>query len=157
VFAAGDICEYESVVHDGALVRIEHWDVAFNHGKTAALNLLGRDIAHEEVPYFFSDLADWTSLEYVGPAFEWEEEVVRGSLEENEAVRGRHGHQMCVRDRRWVLAVERLVGMVDLYLAHDRNRFGRLDRHAALEQLVPRLRAAGALLVVRLRREGEFQ
>ena len=47
VFAAGDICEYESVVHGGAHVRIEHWDVAFNHGKTAALNMLGRDVAHD--------------------------------------------------------------------------------------------------------------
>ena len=83
VYAAGDICEYESAMHGGP-VRIEHWDVAFNHGKTAALNLLGRDIAHEEVPYFFSDLADWTSLEYVGPAFDWEQEIVRGSLSDGE-------------------------------------------------------------------------
>ncbi len=79
VFAAGDICEYDSPVHGGAPVRIEHWDVAFNHGKTAALNMLGRDVPHEVVPYFFSDLADWTGLEYVGPAFGWEEEVLRGS------------------------------------------------------------------------------
>ena len=37
-------------------MRIEHWDVAFNQGKTAALNMLGRDVAHTEVPYFFSVL-----------------------------------------------------------------------------------------------------
>jgi 3-phenylpropionate/trans-cinnamate dioxygenase ferredoxin reductase subunit len=84
VFAAGDICEYESVVHGGARVRIEHWDVAFNHGKTAALNMLGRDVAHEDVPYFFSVLADWGDLEYVGPAYEWDEEIVRGSLDDGE-------------------------------------------------------------------------
>jgi 3-phenylpropionate/trans-cinnamate dioxygenase ferredoxin reductase subunit len=84
VFAAGDICEYESVVHGGAHVRIEHWDVAFNHGKTAALNMLGRDVAHTEVPYFYSVLADWGELEYVGPAYEWHEEIVRGSLAEGE-------------------------------------------------------------------------
>ncbi len=82
VFAAGDICEYESLVHGGAHMRIEHWDVAFNHGKTAALNMLGRDIAHTEVPYFFSVLADWGELEYVGPAYEWDQEIVRGSLAE---------------------------------------------------------------------------
>ena len=82
LFAAGDICEYDSVVHGGAPVRIEHWDVAFNHGKTAALNMLGGDVAHEEVPYFYSVLADWAELEYVGPAYEWDEEVLRGSLEE---------------------------------------------------------------------------
>jgi 3-phenylpropionate/trans-cinnamate dioxygenase ferredoxin reductase component len=82
VFAAGDICEYDSVVHAGASVRIEHWDVAFNHGKTAALNMLGRDVPHAEVPYFFSVLGDWGELEYVGPAYAWDEEIVRGSTEE---------------------------------------------------------------------------
>jgi 3-phenylpropionate/trans-cinnamate dioxygenase ferredoxin reductase component len=84
VFAAGDICEYESVVHGGAHVRIEHWDVAFNHGKTAALNMLGRDIAHTVVPYFYSVLGDWGELEYVGPANEWDEEIVRGSFADGE-------------------------------------------------------------------------
>jgi 3-phenylpropionate/trans-cinnamate dioxygenase ferredoxin reductase component len=82
VFAAGDICEYESVVHGGVPMRLEHWDVAFNHGKTAALNMLGRDIAHDVVPYFYSVLADWGELEYVGPAYAWDEEIVRGSLED---------------------------------------------------------------------------
>jgi 3-phenylpropionate/trans-cinnamate dioxygenase ferredoxin reductase subunit len=82
VFAAGDICEYDSVVHGGAPVRIEHWDVAFNHGKTAALNMLGRDMPHAEVPYFFSVLGNWGELEYVGPAYAWDEEIVRGSLQD---------------------------------------------------------------------------
>lgn len=83
VFAAGDIASYESRVH-GRRLRVEHWDVAFNQGKTAALNMLGREVAHEVVPYFFSDLADWASLEYVGPAASWDEEVVRGSIEDGE-------------------------------------------------------------------------
>ena len=82
VYAGGDICEYDSVVHRGAPVRIEHWDVAFNHGKTAALNMLGKDMPHAEVPYFFSVLGDWGELEYVGPAYAWDEEIVRGSLDD---------------------------------------------------------------------------
>ncbi|HWX98037.1 MAG TPA: FAD-dependent oxidoreductase [Solirubrobacteraceae bacterium] len=82
VFTAGDICEYESVIHGGAHVRIEHWDVAFNHGKTVALNMLGRDVPHLEVPYFYSVLAGLGELEYVGPAYEWDEEILRGSFEE---------------------------------------------------------------------------
>jgi 3-phenylpropionate/trans-cinnamate dioxygenase ferredoxin reductase component len=81
VFAAGDICEYDSPIH-GAPVRLEHWDVAFNHGKTAALNMLGRDIPHEVVPYFYSVLGDWGELEYVGPAYAWDEEVLRGSFDD---------------------------------------------------------------------------
>jgi 3-phenylpropionate/trans-cinnamate dioxygenase ferredoxin reductase component len=84
IFAAGDVAEYESVVHGGRRLRIEHWDVAFSQGRTAALNMLGRDQPHDVVPYFFSDLSDWVSLEYVGPAFEWDEEVVRGSIDEGE-------------------------------------------------------------------------
>ena len=81
MFAAGDICEYESVVHGGRRIRIEHWDVAFNQGKTAALNMLGRDVPHEVVPYFYSVLGDWGELEYVGPAYKWDAEIVRGSTE----------------------------------------------------------------------------
>lgn len=81
VFAAGDICEYDSPIHGGP-IRIEHWDVAFNHGKTAALNMLGGDVPHEVVPYFYSVFADWGELEYVGPAYEWDEEVLRGSLDD---------------------------------------------------------------------------
>ena len=81
VFAAGDIAEYDSPVHGGH-VRIEHWDVAFNHGKTAAANMLGGNTPHEVVPYFYSVLADWGELEYVGPAYEWDEEIVRGSYEQ---------------------------------------------------------------------------
>jgi 3-phenylpropionate/trans-cinnamate dioxygenase ferredoxin reductase subunit len=82
IFAAGDVCEYDSVVHGGAPMRIEHWDVAFNHGKTAALNMLGDDLPHEVVPYFYSVLGDWGELEYVGPAYEWDEELTRGSLDD---------------------------------------------------------------------------
>jgi 3-phenylpropionate/trans-cinnamate dioxygenase ferredoxin reductase subunit len=84
VYAAGDIAQYDSVVNGGRSIRVEHWDVAFNHGKTAALNMLGQDAAHDLVPYFFSDLSDWASLEYVGPAYEWDREVVRGSLDDGE-------------------------------------------------------------------------
>jgi 3-phenylpropionate/trans-cinnamate dioxygenase ferredoxin reductase subunit len=78
IYAAGDICEYDSVVH-GRPLRVEHWDVAFNQGKTAALNMLGRGLDHDVLPYFFSDLADWASLEYVGPGEG--DPVIRGSLD----------------------------------------------------------------------------
>jgi 3-phenylpropionate/trans-cinnamate dioxygenase ferredoxin reductase component len=78
IYAAGDICEYDSVVH-GRRLRVEHWDVAFNQGKTAALNMLGRGVDHDVVPYFFSDMADWASMEYVGPGEGTP--VIRGSLD----------------------------------------------------------------------------
>ena len=83
IYAAGDLCEYDSPIH-GRPMRVEHWDVAFNQGKTAALNMIGQATPHDVVPYFFSDLADWVSMEYVGPAERWDEEVVRGSLDDGE-------------------------------------------------------------------------
>ena len=94
IYAAGDMCEYESPLHNNTRLRLEHWDVAFNHGKTAALNMLGRGVEHEVLPYFFSDLADWASFEYVGPGSG--ELVVRGSLEEGNFaaffLHEEHGH-----------------------------------------------------------------
>ena len=83
LYGAGDIADYDSVIH-GHRLRVEHWDVAFNQGKTVALNMLGRDQPHDVVPYFFSDISDWASLEYVGPAAEWDQEVVRGSIDDGE-------------------------------------------------------------------------
>lgn len=83
IYAAGDCCSYESVVH-GRRVHVEHWDVAMQQGAHAAANMLGADADYEVVPYFFSDLADWASLEYVGPAYEWDREVWRGDREGGE-------------------------------------------------------------------------
>ena len=77
LYVAGDMAEYDSVVH-GRRVRIEHEEVAAAHGRTVARNMLGADAPHAEVPYFFSDLAAWASLEYVGPAHGWDDEQVDG-------------------------------------------------------------------------------
>ena len=82
IYAAGDTAEYESVVHDGRRIRVEHEDVALTQGRVAALNMLGAETPYDVVPYFYSDLSDWASLEYVGPAFDWDEEVVRGTIDE---------------------------------------------------------------------------
>ncbi len=77
IFAAGDICEYDSVVH-GRRLRIEHEEVAAAQGRHAARAMLGAEEPYAEVPYFWSDLADWATLEYVGPAPGWDEELVHG-------------------------------------------------------------------------------
>jgi 3-phenylpropionate/trans-cinnamate dioxygenase ferredoxin reductase subunit len=83
IFAAGDVCSYDSVVH-GERLRVEHWDVAFQQGRYAAGAMLGDEEAYKVVPYFFSDLADWSSFEYVGPAYEWDEIVFRGDRDAGE-------------------------------------------------------------------------
>jgi 3-phenylpropionate/trans-cinnamate dioxygenase ferredoxin reductase component len=83
VYAAGDCCSYDSAVH-GRRLRVEHWDVAMQQGMHAARNMLGEDRDYDVVPYFFSDLADWASLEYVGPAADWDDEVWRGDRDSGE-------------------------------------------------------------------------
>jgi 3-phenylpropionate/trans-cinnamate dioxygenase ferredoxin reductase subunit len=77
IVAAGDMCEYDSVVH-GRRLRVEHEEVAAAQGRHAARVLLGSDEPYTEIPYFWSDLADWATLEYVGPAPGWDAEFVHG-------------------------------------------------------------------------------
>jgi 3-phenylpropionate/trans-cinnamate dioxygenase ferredoxin reductase subunit len=78
VWAAGDVCEYDSVVH-GRRIRVEHTEHAQAQGRHVARAMLGEVAPYTEVPYFYSDLGDWASLEYVGPAAAWDQEVERGS------------------------------------------------------------------------------
>ena len=81
LYVAGDIAEYDSPLLDGP-ARIEHWDVAFNQAKTAARNMAGQDVPHEEIPYFWSDLSDWAGLEYVGAGAGADDRVIRGSIDD---------------------------------------------------------------------------
>lgn len=83
VWAAGDCCEYESVIH-GERIRVEHEVHAEEQGAAAARNMLGAGRSYDVVPYFFSDLADWASLEYVGPAKDWAEEIFEGDTDAGE-------------------------------------------------------------------------
>ena len=63
-------------------VRLEHWEVAVAQGRTAALGMLGREQEHDTVPYFWSDLGDWATLEYVGAGSG--DLVVRGSIDDGD-------------------------------------------------------------------------
>jgi 3-phenylpropionate/trans-cinnamate dioxygenase ferredoxin reductase subunit len=83
IWVAGDACEYESVIH-GRPMRIEHWEVARGQGAAVARGILGSEQPFDDIPYFWSDLSDWASLEYVGPAERWDQEVVRGSVPDGE-------------------------------------------------------------------------
>jgi 3-phenylpropionate/trans-cinnamate dioxygenase ferredoxin reductase subunit len=77
------VCSYQSVVH-GRRLRIEHWDVALQQGQYAGKAMVGEEKPYDVVPYFFSDLADWASYEYVGPAETWDEIVLRGDYDAGE-------------------------------------------------------------------------
>lgn len=81
VWAAGDMCEYHSALHGGR-VRIEHHEVARAQGRAAAAAMLGERRPFDEVPYFWTDLADWCTAEWVGTTESPEHEIVRGSVED---------------------------------------------------------------------------
>lgn len=79
VWAAGDMCEYDSALHGGR-ARIEHHEVARAQGRAAAAAMLGTRRPFTEVPYFWTDLADWCGAEWVGLGVAAEQEIVRGSV-----------------------------------------------------------------------------
>ncbi len=84
IYAIGDICEYDSVVHDGPM-RIEHWDVARSQGSYVGRRIAGaadEGQPYDEVPYFFSELGDWAFMRYVGPGMG--DVVVRGDMDAGE-------------------------------------------------------------------------
>jgi 3-phenylpropionate/trans-cinnamate dioxygenase ferredoxin reductase component len=86
IWVAGDIAEYQSVIHDRR-IRIEHWDVALNHGSYIGKSWAGaEDGPYQVVPYFFSDIGDWTWMEYVGPGNRDDSVEVRGSMDDDDFV-----------------------------------------------------------------------
>jgi NADPH-dependent 2,4-dienoyl-CoA reductase/sulfur reductase-like enzyme len=86
IWVAGDIAEYQSVIH-GRRIRIEHWDVALNHGSYIGKSWAGaEDSPYQVVPYFFSDIGDWTWMEYVGPGNRDDAVEVRGSMDDDDFV-----------------------------------------------------------------------
>lgn len=79
LYAAGDIAAFPS--HgDGPLIRVEHWRVAEQQGRVAALNMLGKSELFSAVPYFWTEQY-MIKLEYAGHAKGDDEMVVRGDLD----------------------------------------------------------------------------
>jgi 3-phenylpropionate/trans-cinnamate dioxygenase ferredoxin reductase subunit len=83
IYAGGDACDYDSVIH-GRRLRVEHWEHARAQGSYIGALIAGEQKPFDEIPYFWSDLADWVTLESVGPPERWDREVVRGSIADGE-------------------------------------------------------------------------
>jgi len=64
VYAAGDVARWDHPSL-GRPIRVEHWQNAKDSGTTAAKAMLGQEVAHDAVPYFFTDQFD-LGMEYVG-------------------------------------------------------------------------------------------
>ena len=77
-YAAGDIASFNDP-RTGERVRIEHWRTAQQQGRAAARNMLGRNIAYDGVPFFWTRQFD-VGLLYVGHATSWDEIIYRGEV-----------------------------------------------------------------------------
>lgn len=64
VFAAGDVVRWDHPLL-GHSVRVEHWQNAKDSGAAAAKAMLGQDVAHDAIPFFFTDQYD-LGMEYAG-------------------------------------------------------------------------------------------
>lgn len=78
IYAAGDIARYYSPPL-GRHVRVEHYDVALQHGRIAAANMTGAQQAYTELPYFFSHMGA-LHLDVVGDMSRRQQVVRRGAL-----------------------------------------------------------------------------
>ena len=83
IYAAGDVARFYSPLYARRL-RVEHWDVAQQHGEIAGKNMAreaagkgGQRLAFDQPPYFFSDLFD-LSMEYLGNNEGSDDIVTRG-------------------------------------------------------------------------------
>ncbi|MGQ4809545.1 Rhodocoxin reductase [Candidatus Entotheonellaceae bacterium PAL068K] len=78
VFAAGDMARYYSPLY-ARHMRVEHYDVALQHGRLAGANMTGERRAYTEVPYFFSFMGA-LHIHVMGDMSRREHRVRRGSL-----------------------------------------------------------------------------
>jgi 3-phenylpropionate/trans-cinnamate dioxygenase ferredoxin reductase component len=76
IYAAGDCTNHPSK-RFSMRVRLESVDNAFEQGKSAALNVLGRETQHDRVPWFWSDQFD-NKLLIVGLSQGFDQQVLRG-------------------------------------------------------------------------------
>ena len=84
IYAAGDVANHYHPVF-GRHIRVEHWQNALKQGQAAARSMLGESEPYQEIPWFWSDQYEH-NLQYAGFHRDWNELVVRGSLEERSFV-----------------------------------------------------------------------
>lgn len=79
IYAAGDVANHQHPVF-GARVRVEHFDNANRQAAAAAMSIMGRHAAYDNVHWFWSDQYEF-NLQYAGYAPVWTQAVVRGSVQ----------------------------------------------------------------------------
>lgn len=80
VYACGDIVRFPLPLV-GSTASIGHWQIAHNHGRITALNMLGKKQKFDSIPFFWTQMYG-KSIRYCGFALNWDEIVYEGSPEE---------------------------------------------------------------------------
>ncbi|WP_321782315.1 FAD-dependent oxidoreductase [Paraburkholderia sp. J94] len=99
VYVAGDIARFPLADGSGLArtARIEHWRVAQQLARVAALNMLEREVRYEGVPFFWTEHFG-QRVDYLGHATQWDDLDITGSLAEGRfrAIYSRLGHVQAV-------------------------------------------------------------
>lgn len=82
VFVAGDIASFPDW-RDGERIRIEHWRTAMQQGKTAALNMMDKNVKYNSIPFFWTRQAG-LNVQYVGYTNKWDEVIIDGDTNSKE-------------------------------------------------------------------------
>lgn len=77
VVAAGDVAASFHPLY-GRHLRVEHWANALHGGPAAARSMLGEEVSHQRVPYFYTDQYE-LGMEYSGLAGPGDRLVCRGN------------------------------------------------------------------------------
>jgi NADPH-dependent 2,4-dienoyl-CoA reductase/sulfur reductase-like enzyme len=106
-------------------VRIEHWRTAQQQGRTAARNMLGRNVTFDSIAFFWTRQFD-VALLYVGHATSWDEIIYRRDVAAHDFL------AFLVKDNR-VLAVAGVNRDQEMAAAEELLRLGHLPTREQLE------------------------
>ncbi|XP_067911402.1 apoptosis-inducing factor 3 isoform X4 [Heterodontus francisci] len=85
VFAAGEVVTFPLAFRNNKKVNVGHWQMAHMHGRVAALNILGKGIEINTVPYFWTAMFG-KSIRYAGHGEGFDDVIIQGDLDERKFV-----------------------------------------------------------------------
>ena len=134
IYAAGDVARHEHPVFGP--IRVEHFDNAIKMGETAARNVLGANEVFDDAHWFWSDQYD-AEIQMAGFAVEWDEMVVRGSLEDRSfaAFLLKDGQLLSTFTMNWKFDVRRSMPLIKAAAHPDPKQLA--DPEFDLRQLQP--------------------
>jgi hypothetical protein len=115
VFTAGDAANAYHPFYDRHL-HVEHWGNARGQGATAALNMLGRRVPYDRIPYFFSDQYE-VGIEFWGDTLGADRLVFRGNPDARNF------------DAFWLDGKDRVVASANVHTHEHAHGHGEHDGH----------------------------